>query len=267
MQQGLLAAGPVDMLGVTRTATYGLGANSTRASFLYAWDKVSRNNNRVDPKARMAGVSVAADYDRQLWEFDALYVGSNTAGGGDSLHVALALNRQINVVNTTFRVMGSSANDGDSAATSTGGLLFGQFAVIQPFTENIIYLNTFYGINRFASAMRGAEFGGPLGQTGILFAAVGMGRFPPALGNRADNAHGAGLGWQIFFDDDKRRQLVLEAGYRESRVDGPGDAVAFAARYQHAIGQRMIAIVEGYRSSRRSTTDVQGLRAELLFRF
>ena len=60
-----------------------------------------------------------------------------------------------------------------------------------------------------------------MGRTGILFAAVGLGRYGAALGNRADNAVGGSLGYQMFFKRT-RQQLIVELGGRKhtnNRVD------------------------------------------------
>lgn len=141
------------------------------------------------------------------------------------------------MVDANLGVLTSHARNRDSAAVSTATLLFSQLSAIQPYSENLVYLDLFWGIDPFSSAMRGPANGGPLGQAGILFAAVGMGRFAPALGNRADDSIGAGLGWQIFFDASKRKHLVIEGGFRDSTLAcNSTDARALALRLQQAFG-------------------------------
>ncbi len=266
LQNGMLAAGPVDMVGVTRASTYWLGSNHTRASALYGWGKVARDNNIVDNDASFYGVSVSAEYDKWLVNFDLLRSETGSPAGG-GFHGAFGVNGQIDKLNTAFRVLSSHADEGDSPAVSTGTLLFTELSMLQPFTENVFYLNVFWGIDQFSSVHRAPNFGGPLGQTGILFAAVGMGRFTPALGNVADDAHGAGLGWQIYFDKDKRRQLVLETGFRDRKNGKAADAYGFAARYQQAFGTRFIGILEGYHAERRLLDGITGVRTELRVKF
>lgn len=268
LQDGLLAAGGIDLAGVTRTSTYLLGSNSTRATALYGWG-VSRNNNRLDHNTSLAGFSMAADYNKVLVEADALYAFSgDRVTGGDGFFAGVGVTTQFDVVNANLRVLTSHARNGDSAAVSTGTLLFSQLSVIQPYSENLVYLDLFWGIDQFSSAMRGPANGGPLGQAGILFAAVGMGRFAPALGNRADDSIGAGLGWQIFFDPNKRKQLVIEGGFRDSTLArNTTDARALALRYQQAFGTRLIGVLEGYYADRRFVADVQGIRTELRVKF
>lgn len=268
LQDGLLAAGPIDMIGITRASTYWFGSNHTRASVLYGWSNVSRNDNVLDRNASLTGVSLAAEYHKLLIEADALYVYSDDlASGGDGFFAGIGASQQFDVVNTTFRALTSQAQEGDSPAVSTGTLLFSQFSVMQPFTENLIYLNAFWGIDQYASAMRGPANGGPLGQTGILFAAVGMGRYGAALGNQATDSYGMGLGWQIYFDHDKRKQLILETGFRNNTQNNIGDAVAVAARYQQAFGNRLIGVLEGYYTERRLLDGIQGVRTELRVKF
>jgi hypothetical protein len=266
LQDGMLAAGPVDMVGVTRASTYWLGSNHTRATALYAWGKVAHDNNVVDNDARFYGISVAADYNKWLVEGDVLFAETGSPFGG-GFHAGLGVKGQIDKVNATVRALTSRAADGDSPQVSTGSLLFTQLSILQPFTENVIYLNGFWGVDQFASAHRAPNFGGPLGQTGILFAAVGMGRFTPALGNVADDAYGAGFGWQIYFDQEKRSQLVLETGFRNRKDTRASDAYGFAARYQQAFGTRFIGLVEGYYAERRLLDGIAGIRTELRVKF
>ena len=80
-----------------------------------------------------------------------------------------------------------------------GTLLFSEISTeIYP-SHNVLYLNSFVGINNFSSAASAKGAGGPLGRVGILFAGVGLGAYPAALGNRADKSVGGALGFQMFF--------------------------------------------------------------------
>lgn len=134
IQDGLMANGITDMVGITRSSTNWFGANAARTSLLYAWDSVSRNNNADDARASLAGFSVAADYDKTFVEVDAIYTVSDSAFG-DSLHLGVAVTRPINVVNTSTHLLYSEAFEGDSAPASTGWLLFNQLSVLQPYTQ------------------------------------------------------------------------------------------------------------------------------------
>ena len=110
--------------------------------------------------------------------------------------------------------------------------------------------------------------GGALGRTGILFAAVGLGRYGAALGNRADNAAGGSLGYQKFFDGT-RRQLIIELGGRKNTNDRVADSDAFAAglRYQQAIGQHYVVRVDAFGAVREGRDPAYGARLEWLTKF
>ena len=122
-------------------------------------------------------------------------------------------------------------------------------------------------ITEVRSAARGPSAGGPLGRTGILFAAVGLGRYGAALGNGADNAVGGSVGYQMFFANT-RKQLILEAGgrytYDEATV-GPRDAIAAGARFQMAFGRRGVIVLDGFGSYDIDSVDLGGDSSELSF--
>jgi hypothetical protein len=129
-----------------------------------------------------------------------------------------------------------------------------------------VYANAFWGIDRFASAARGPTTGGPLGRTGILFAAVGIGRFGAALGNRADRAVGSAVGYQKFFADT-RRQLIVELGGRHDTHSQGRGALALGVRYQHALGQRVVIQVDVFGAIHKRRTSGWGSRCELRYEF
>ena len=112
-------------------------------------------------------------------------------------------------------------------------------------THNHLYLNGYWGINKFRSAARAPSAGGPLGRTGILFSAVGLGRYGSALSNFADDSFGGALGYQMFFAQN-RKQLILEAGSRYTTDEIRQRAVAFGTRYQMAIGRRLVMVLDGF---------------------
>ena len=100
----------------------------------------------------------------------------------------------------------------------------------------------------------------------ILFAAVGLGQYGAALGNRADNSVGASVGYQMFFDET-RRQLILEAGARTDYKESGGSNFAVGGRYQQAIGQHAILQFDAFVGFPESADTAYGARAELQFKF
>lgn len=162
--------------------------------------------------------------------------------------------------------MNSHALDQSNAQVSDGTLLFAETSTSPFGTRDNAYLTAFIGFGEFSSAARGPTKGGPLGKAGLLFAAPGLGRFKPALGNRADNSVGGAIGYQWMLEGDLR-QLVVEAGGR-APLEGEGtSSIAAGLRYQQKISDNMMAQVDGY--SRRNEGDDwgQGLRAEIVVKF
>ena len=129
-----------------------------------------------------------------------------------------------------------------------------------------MYLNGFWAIDQFTSPARGTLAGGPLGQTGILFSAAGLGRFGSALSNQASDAAGASLGDQMFFEHT-RQQVVFEVGGRKSTNGVDDGAIAAGVRYQKAIGQHWVMIVDGIVAKAEGRDVAPGTRIEFLAKF
>ena len=118
--------------------------------------------------------------------------------------------------------------------------------------------------DEFSSAARGPDRGGPLGRTGILFAAVGLGTYGAALGNDADESFGGSLGYQTFLgDEEHRRQLILEVGAREETRGTERGAVAAGLRYEQAIGRHTLLRFDGYVAGHDDDAPSSGARVEL----
>ena len=113
---------------------------------------------------------------------------------------------------------------------------------------------------------RAPATGGPLGRTGILFAAVGMGRYRPALGNRADNSAGGAVGYQRLFDGG-RKQWILEAGGRTDTDGRDASALALGGRYQQAIGRHLILQFDAFAADYDNQDGAYGIRTELRLKF
>jgi len=148
-----------------------------------------------------------------------------------------------------------------------GELLFAELSYTPPHSEDIWYLNGFWGIDDFTSAARGPGTGGPLGRTGLLFAAVDLGRYGAPLGNDARHAVGGVLGIQHFFNN-KRSQVVLEAGFRSDTSDTTDQsAVAIASRFETAIGQNHILRLDAFLTGQDGRGMASGVRIEWQIKF
>lgn len=265
-QDGIMINDTIDAIGITRSSLFAFGSNAARITALFGLNEIHRDNNTRDRNAKIYALLTSADYDVWSFDLDFAYVDASSDTGGDGFYAGLSGTRRFGYLNTTLRVNTSHSLDTETAAISDGTLLFGQFSFTPPHTDDLVYLNTFWGIDEYASAARAPTAGGPLGQTGILFAAVGLGNYGAALGNRADNAVGAALGYQHYFPG-YTRQIVFEAGGRTD-TDGIGaSATAIGTRYQHAFGQHTILVVDAFVGYQETVDETFGLRTEIRIKF
>ena len=129
-----------------------------------------------------------------------------------------------------------------------------------------MYANAFWGINNYSSAARDRNAGGPLGRTGILFAAPTASLSGPPLSNRADDAFGGALGYQMFFNHEKT-QLTLELGGRKDTNDIGAGALAFGGQFLHALTNRTSLQIDAFVSVGENRDFGSGLRSEIRTRF
>ena len=109
--------------------------------------------------------------------------------------------------------------------------------------------------------------GGPLGQTGILFAGPGLGQFGAPLSNQASSAFGGSIGYQLFYDSIIGQQVVVELGGRKDTDDVNQGAIGAAVRYQKRLDQHWILLVDGFVTAREGMGLGPGTRLELFAKF
>lgn len=239
-QEGMMADDVMDAVSLTRDNVIIPGLTvDHRFTALWGWNEVNRDNNVEDDSAHLLGLFTEGDWGPSTVQIDAAYV----AGRDDGAYLGVSgTQRPIlfgKKVNTDLRANASVALEDEGARVDDGLLLFSQVSITPTGTSNLLYNNTFVGIGNYSSAARNDTAGGPLGRTGILFAAVGLGNYGAALGNRADESVGSAVGYQMFFNNE-RTQVILEAGGRAGTDDGIADAAAVGARFQQAIGSRFV---------------------------
>lgn len=273
LQDGVILNDEIDSIGITRTSLFLFGSSAFRITGLFGWGQINRGNNIRDRNAKIGGISTSGDWDKFTLDTDAFITFSDDAGG-DQVNIGTSLIRRFGHVNATLSANASFVTDspdsptppGQMTAIDNGLLLLAQLSLTPPYTHDLVYLNAFAGIDRFRSAARSPSVGGPLGRVGILFAAIGNGRYGAPLTNQADNAVGGALGYQMFFNGG-RQQLVGEIGGRIRYDDTPGDGIAGGLRYQHALGQHVILSADTF-VGQLSERDVSyGLRSEITVRF
>ncbi len=234
-----------------------------RSSFFVGFGGVHRGDNRRDRDSTFYGWFNQIDTIKTTFNVDVAYVASDQAG--DLLNVGLDATRRIGRTNATFRAAYSNALDGVTPQSDTGLLLFTELSWEPKGTHDNMYVNGFVGIDNFTSAARGPLTGGPLGRTGLLFAAQGIGTFPSPLSNSAREAAGAAVGYQKF-SKDKRTQITVEAGARFET----GDAIptleneyGVGMRAQRAIATRAFLQFDAFVTKKDGDAATPGARLEL----
>ena len=272
-QEGILINDTIDAIGITKNNIFPEGFSNLQLTFLYGWANIHRDDNDRKNDQHLFGLFTEADYAGSTYNLDLVYVydadGANDSDetNQSSFHWGASAVQRIGYLNTSFRAFGSYTAGEDSAAASEGHLLFAEVSWVPFHTYDNMYVNGFVGFDEYSSAARDEDTGGPLGRTGVLFAAVGLGRYGAPLGNRADDSYGAAIGYQKFFGTFKRTQLVVEAGFRNGISDDEPFAAALGASFQKALGQRTVFRVDTFVAGGEERGPSFGARAEILVRF
>ena len=273
-QGGMLINDNIDALGISKINLRPPTVANMRSTFVWGGNELNRTNLPTDDEdSRLYGVFTEIDWKRTTVELDAVYVYSGAATG-EGVYLGMGATQRIGHFNSTLRVLGSIPVAVETLHNRSGVVLYHELSFTPHGTDNLAYLNAFAAFDEFRSASRAPDAGGPLSNTGILFEAVGLGRFPSPLSNAADEAVGAALGYQWFFAN-KRRQLIWELGGRYADRDGQR-AWGTGVRYQIAIGRRGILRFDGHavydrdRSGPGGNRDDElgcGLRMEIILKF
>jgi hypothetical protein len=276
-QDGLLVDDDLDAVGITRNTLLPRGSSNAQITALYAWNQINRGDGINHGDHVLLGLALNADFRPTTWNLEFFYVGSDDSVPG-GVYGGVSAAQRIGVLNTTFRVLGSLALGSEpnsqvskfgngSSAVGSGVLLFSEMSYTLPFRTDLIYLDTFWGIDDFTSAARGPDRGGALGRVGILFAEQPIGRFGSALNSNPQHALGFALGYQAFLGADRRKQLILEAGGRAGTASSSPSALATGAQYQQAFGQHVVVELGGFVSLNNGEGLGYGGRVEVRFEF
>ncbi len=267
IQEGYIINDTIDSIALSNNNIQLNGVSSWRSSFLYGWDEIQRGNNQDDSSAKVVGWLNEFDTRYSTYNVDLIYVKSDLLNSG--LVSGFSAIQRLGGVNTNLRILHSSSQQEDSAEMGDGQLYTAEISFNPTASHDLLYTTVFFGDGNFTPAARSFDSGGPLANVGILFAAVGVGEYPPPLSNLPEDAVGGAIGYQHFFDHG-RSQLIIEAGMREQHKDSilsVNDAGAFAFRYQKALAQNFIFQADVFRSFYREGDNVTGFRTELRVKF
>lgn len=283
LQDGLLANSfDVDMLTVTRNSLQIPGGSTLRLSAIAAWSDIQGQNYNMPaniptcnyPDAHFFGIDSAADFPVSTIEANVLY---GTSGNhGDGVYAGVGAIQRFGKLNTTFRAVTSVAVDGDSSSNgigrvATGTLLLSELSYPIPSSKDFVYMDTYWGIDRFTSIVRDSDAGGPLGNVGILTAAVGLGSYAAPLGDQPEHSAGGAIGYQMFLGARRREQLVFELGGR-AQTETPKylrqePAEGAGVQYQEAFGRRFVLVLAGFAVNRDDSGMSFGGRMEWVTKF
>ena len=266
-QEGMLINDTLDGIGFTRNTLLPRNTSNFRTTIFYAWDNINVNNAERR-SANLWAILTSTDFRRSTVDADVAYV-QNHDGEDDLVAGGVSAVQRLGKTSSAFRVLGSMATDEETSRSTDGVLLFSEMSWIPHYTYDHIYLTTFWAIDEYTPAARGVgpASSGPLGRAGINFAAAGIGSFGAPLSGRAREVAGGAVGYQKFFDST-RKQLLLEAGFRIGTASDVENAYAATARYQAAIGQHLVVVVDGFFGYREFSDETPyGGRLELVVKF
>lgn len=265
-QEGMLLNDTIDGIGLTRNTLLPKGTSNFRMTFFYGWDNI--HSGGVERQgADLFAFLTSTDFRRTTMDIDVAYVHSDARLDDlfnplrlktEQIVVGISGVQRFGKVNSSLRLLGSLRETKlteeapfdplfpfDQEIRTEGALFLSELSWTPPYSHDLVYVNTFWAIDRYIPAAQGPAVGGPLGRAGINFAAVGLGSYGAPLSSVARDAVGGAVGYQKFFNHT-RRQLIVEAAARLGTRSSELDAYAVTARFQNALGRRFVVVVDGF---------------------
>jgi len=282
-QDGILISDTVDAIGVVRNNIRLPGVSNLRVAGAYGWNgfnELTRSAGGIpvvdDENLQMAGIFTEWDTEITTLNVDGIYVwDTDRSEGGDGLYGGISAAQRIGHYNTTFRVNGSLATNEESTLVQDGVLLSSELSWTPHYTNDTLYFNPFVAFGEFIQAARELiDGGGPLAPLGILFASPNIGQYGSELSNRANDVAGFALGYQAFWDNN-RRNLAVELAFRDDMGLSSGQTdeldgfrqVGIGAQFQQKIGERVLLQLEAYGVLQEDRDEAYGGRFEILYQF
>jgi hypothetical protein len=244
-QEGLLINDNIDGIGITRNTLLPGNSSNFRITTFYGWGDIDTSFG-AERDGELFAVLTSTDLRLSTVDADVAYLSSDD-GSGDLFAAGISAVQRLGVTNSSFRLLASWADGEETPFATDGVLLFNELSWVPRGTHDLVYLNTFWALDRYTPAARGVggAGAGPLGRAGINFASVDLGSFDAPLSSRAYDVAGGALGYQRFFDHT-RKQLLFELGFRFGTRAGETDSAAFTVRYQQAYKRRFVVVVDGF---------------------
>jgi hypothetical protein len=264
-QDGVMINGIMDAAGITHNNIHLWGSSKLRLTGLYATpDVVDQNElNRWD----LVAFQTETDTSWGTIEADMAYRNSRS-DSGSGLFYGVAVTQRIWRLNNTLRWNGSTPLGQGAGEIGNGHVLINELSMDLPWGNDLVYFNSFLGIDNYQSAFRDGGAGGPLGRVGINFASPGIGRYGAPLNPFPNRAWGGAVGTQLFFGKTQQTQVVVEVAMRSSlQRDVTDTAMSVAGRVQQGLFGQVLITVEGFFAKQELLNEGGGGRLELLFQF
>ena len=284
-QEGVMINDVLDAVGVVRNNLHLPGFSNIRLTGLFAWDSIDRGSPatrlRLDDPG-LFGIFTQGDTANSTFNLDFITIQDHESNstGGDGYWLGLSATQRgwfpwsgSGAVNTTYRINASFAEDADSPQVSDGLLLSSEMSWTPESSDDIFYVNSFWGLDRYSQASREPIIGGPLAALGISFAGASLGNYLSELDGFNSQVVGVAIGYQAFWDNHRRNLVIEIAGIKDTtrglfKTDGPGgDGAAITVQFQQALGQRVQLQLDGFVSYLEGRRNGTGLRAEILVQF
>lgn len=265
-QEGILINDTVDAVGIIRNNIPFPGASNLRVSAMWGWNRLDRNDIGTPSDEDMYGVFIAADTHTSTYNLDMIYVDDDD--NRDGFYVGASSIQRIpswGGISTAFRVNASFALDEEVRGNVVGDgvLLTSELSKTVDGSDDIVYFNSFLGIGNFTQAGREAVVGGPLANTGILFASPNLSLYGAEINPFTDDdVIGGAVGYQAFWDNN-RRNLILEVAGRHDLAGTGFDSLGLGFQLQQAVGQHVQLQLEGFYTFNEGREDGTGARAEV----
>ncbi len=266
-QEGILINDTIDAVGIIRNNIPFPGTSNLRVSAMWGWNRLDRNDIGEPSDEHMYGVFIAADTHWSTYNLDMIYV--DDENNRDGFYIGASAIQRVpswGGISTAFRVNASFALDEEVAGNVVGDgvLLTSELSKTVDGSDDIVYFNSFLGLGNFTQAGREAIVGGPLANTGILFASPNLSLYGAEINPfTGDDVIGGALGYQAFWDNN-RRNLILEVAGRHD-LGGQGfDSLGLGFQLQQAVGQHVQLQLEGFYTFNEGREDGSGARAEVL---
>ncbi|MEM7775522.1 MAG: hypothetical protein AAF732_07920 [Pseudomonadota bacterium] len=265
-QEGILINDTIDAVGIIRNNIPFAGTSNFRVSAMWGWNRLDRNDQDNERDENMFGLFIAADAHVSTWNLDLIYV--DDEGDADGFYVGIAAIQRLAFlggISTAFRVNSSFAlnEEVEGNVVGDGTLITAELSKTVPGSDDIVYFNSFLGIGNFTQAGREAVVGGPLANTGILFASPNLSTYLAEINPFTnDDVVGGAIGYQAFWDNN-RRNLILEAAFKFDLSGNEGDSAGVGFQLQQAVGRHVQLQFEGFYTWNEVGGDASGARMEV----